>query len=519
MTVSGTSNLPIAPKSTKWNLTEARSRVAEHCGGNAASIGRAFLWRKDGDARLAETYDLLFCDVLNGQLHIIPKGIAAVAGRGMAGFSVNGQDRKQVEARIATIYDKVRSVHEDWPLSPFSRALTADATGVELEGVVAVEGVDTGDGRHFTAGAFKWEGGPWPLVFDQTEMDHTAPTIGTISEIERRPDGVIWARGNLSDSNDPTTQLLVLRAAELLEEGAVGISVAYDDLPEDEQFPPEEGVWTVSSARIRHVAIVDVPAFAQARMALVASADPTWFSDPKFGNGTLNPKDSGDDERLVWQEPERPEEEGQFGCPLTITDDGHIFGHVALWGRCHVGFPGTCVRPPKEPAAYKGFLTGERLRGIPTGPLVMKTRHAPVHLEAGAATIHYDHTGYAGGDITLGPDAYGIWASGAVRSDATEQDIEIMRASALSGDWRPIGGRHRLVGVLAVNAPGFRVARAIAASGALITIGPGCDECDSQPSIEDRIATIERIIAQGLVAGIGSAPEAQVISQEVVDVG
>lgn len=520
MTLAGTSNLPVAPRETKWDPIGARQRVFAHCGTNVASISRAFLWRKDGDARSPEVWDLLYCDVIGGVLHIIPKGLAQAAGRrGIESLQFSNGDRPRLEARITTIYDRVRSAIPDWPVSPFAKPITADASGGELEGVIAVEGVDTGDGRHFTAGAFKWEGGPWPLVFDQTEMDHTAPTIGTISEIARRPDGVIWARGNLSDSNDPTTQLLVLRAAELLEEGAVGISVAYDSLPEGEEFPPEEGVWTVTSARIRHVAIVDVPAFAQARMALVASADPAWFSDPKFGNGILNPKDAGGDERLVWQEPERPEEEGQFGCPLTITADGHIFGHVALWGRCHVGYPGTCVRPPKEPAAYRGFLTGERIPGIPSGPLVMKTRHAPDHLEAGAAAIHYDHTGYAGADVTLGPDAYGIWASGAVRSDATESEIEVMRASALSGDWRPIGGRHRLVGVLAVNAPGFRVARALAASGALITVGPGCNECDDQPSLEDRIATIERILAQGLVAGIGNAPEEQVISQEVVDVG
>lgn len=520
MTLAGTSNLPVAPRETKWDPIGARQRVFAHCGTNVASISRAFLWRKDGDARSPEVWDLLYCDVIGGVLHIIPKGLAQAAGRrGIESLTFSNGDRPRLEARITTIYDRVRSAIPDWPVSPFAKVLTADASGDALEGVIAFEGVTTGDGRRIEPGALTWDEGPWPLVFDREEMDHSGATIGTINSI-RRVGKEVRASAALSDSEDPDTALLVTRARELLEEGAVGVSVSLDDVeqvavgsdgkeidPESEEaWNDPDVVWVTKAGRIRSVAIVDEAALSDAKLGLVASLRAVrneWFSDPKFGNGILNPKDAGGDERLVWQEPERPEEEGQFGCPLTITDDGRIFGHAALWGRCHVGYPGTCVRPPKEHAAYRGFLTGERVKGVPTGPLVMKTRHAPVHLEAGAATIHYEHTGYAPADVTLGPDAYGIWVSGALRSDATEQEIEILRASALSGDWRPIGGRHRLVGVLAVNAPGFRVARALAASGALITVGPGCNECDDQPSLEDRIATIERILAQGLVAGIG----------------
>lgn len=512
MTLAGTSNLPVAPKNTPWHASAAKQRVLEACDGTVACISRAFLWRSDGDPREAESWHLCFCDVIDGRLHIVPKGIAAAAGvRGLGSFAVASSDRAQIQFRITAIYDRVRRVHSDWPISPFAN-LTADASGTPLEGTIALEGTATGDGRFIRKNALTWDSLPVPLVFDRAEMDHSGATIGTINEIERREGGVIWARGALSDSSDPETQMLVARAEELFAEGAVGVSVSLDDVSED---CDDEMNCETETGRIRSVAIVDEAAFAEAKMGLVASSTRMravkreWFKDPIFGLGSTHHQESNGDERLVWQEPERDEEEPQWGCPLTITEDGHIFGHAALWYRCHVGYSGSCVRPPKEPASYRGYLTGERIPGIPTGPLVMGTRHAPNHLDAAAAAHHYDHTGYAPADITLGPDAYGIWVSGALRLDATEAQIEVLRASALSGDWRPVGSRHRLIGVLAVNGPGFRIARALAASSSLITVGPGCDCCDDQLSLEDVVQTlaadmhtIKQVLAQGLVAGV-----------------
>lgn len=502
MPVIGTSNLPVAPKQTRWDATAAAQRVFAFCSRDPARIipalARAFLYRaSDADARTIEAYALGFCDVIDGRLQIIPKGVAACAGRrGVGSFSGDEADAGLIRARITTIYDRIRRDVSDWPASPFA-AVVADASGVAFEGVIALEGVETGDGRFLEEGSLSWEELPVPLVFDRAEMDHSGATIGTINEVERREDGTIFARGTLSDSEDPDTQLLVLRAAELFEEGAVGVSISIDDVEDNIPDDPEAAwpeVVKVSSARLRSVAIVDEAAFIDARVALVATvvaavapARPEWFADPGFGDES--------DERLVWQEPERPEEDRQLGCPLTVGDDGRIFGHAALWGRCHVGYPGTCVRPPKEPAAYRGFLTGERLPGVATGPLVMRTTHASLKMHACEASAHYDHTGYACADVAVGADRYGIWVAGALRGDVTPQDIDIIRGSALSGDWRNIGGQLRLVGLLVVNAPGFRISRAMAASGAMVTVGPGCDVCEEETPLEDRVAELERVVA------------------------
>ena len=79
--------------------------------------------------------------------------------------------------------------------------------------------------------------------------------------------------------------------------------------------------------------------------------------------------------------------------------------------------------------------------------------------------------------MAVGNDAHGIWVAGAVRPGADPLKVyELQAAGQVSGDWRRIGGQLRLVGLLAVNVPGFPVPkmRARVASGqpqALVAAG------------------------------------------------
>jgi hypothetical protein len=60
----------------------------------------------------------------------------------------------------------------------------------------------------------------------------------------------------------------------------------------------------------------------------------------------------------------------------------------------------------------------------------------------------------------VGNDAHGIWVAGAIRPGADPLKVyELQAAGQVSGDWRRIGGQLRLVGLLAVNVPGFPVPR------------------------------------------------------------
>ena len=179
---------------------------------------------------------------------------------------------------------------------------------------------------------------------------------------------------------------------------------------------------------------------------LVASAEPevlpaTWFTNPLFTEQT----------------------------PLTVEPGGRIYGHLALWDTCHIGFKDACVTPPRSETDYAYFMLGSVLTdagNVRVGQITMNTGHADLEAAGVDAASHYDHTGTVAADVTVGEDEYGIWFAGAIRGRLSDDDLHALQAAKLSGDWRGIGGSLELVAALAVNVPGFPVVRpSLAASG------------------------------------------------------
>lgn len=176
-----------------------------------------------------------------------------------------------------------------------------------------------------------------------------------------------------------------------------------------------------------------------ARRRLTAATMPvapprSWFENPRFAEAT----------------------------PWTVEDSGQVFGHMALRGTCHTGFTGTCVTPPME-KEYSFFTTGEVVcddgSRVPVGHITLGTGHAPTTLGVRPAIEHYDNTGYVAADVAIGTDRFGIWVAGAARPELTPHQMRAVRAAAISGDWRSVRGRLRLIGALMVNVPGFPIPR------------------------------------------------------------
>lgn len=165
------------------------------------------------------------------------------------------------------------------------------------------------------------------------------------------------------------------------------------------------------------------------------------------------------------EEPDEP-------TPLTVTADGRIFGHAAIWGSCHTGFPGRCTQPPPSPSGYSFFHLGqvetEEGEMVDVGRITMGTGHASLTASREQAAAHYDNTGMVAGFVRAQDGEHGIWVCGAARSDAPAEKIASLRAAAVSGDWRrPRPGQPmEMIGLLAVNVPGFPVPRAQAALAA-----------------------------------------------------
>lgn len=215
--------------------------------------------------------------------------------------------------------------------------------------------------------------------------------------------------------------------------------------------------------------------------ALIASAIPVMPPDDWFDNPGL-----------------------QAPTAIRVTPEGRVFGHVASWNTSHIGMPNG-VRPPRSRSGYAYFKTGEILTAggqlLPVGQLTLAGGHAGLQATASEAIKHYDDTNSAIADVTVGEDQHGIWVAGALRPQATPDQVRALRASAPSGDWRMIEGRLEMVAVCQVNVPGFPIPRALAAGGqryALVAAGslPLLAQVVAEQDMEARLLKLESAEAE-----------------------
>jgi hypothetical protein len=207
--------------------------------------------------------------------------------------------------------------------------------------------------------------------------------------------------------------------------------------------------------------------------------------------------------------------------PLTVTADGRIGGHIASWREDHIGMNGR-VKAPRSRSGYAFFATGvlETAEGtmVNVGQITLTGGHAPLEASVAEAVAHYDNTNSAFADVAIGEDRHGIWVSGALRPTVDDNQLRAIRASSVSGDWRPINGSLEMVAVCAVNVPGFPIPRARVAGGqplALVAAGTGelvdlmlhqggVDTEQIAQGYEDRLRLIENLV----LGKIGDSREA-----------
>lgn len=367
------------------------------------------------------------------------------------------------------------------------------ANRTRVSGPLAVEGESTGDGRMLAHNSLTWVGVlPIPIIWDRDDGDHSGAVLGAIETVERRDNGVIWGDGYVEHSEVPEFENLVQRVLEILEQGAVGVSLRMDsekvemhvkrelvdltgELPEDVIETDESGdriivarasaddvLYVTTSARVRHLAIVDTAAiivedgqrFGLAPTGAIAASGLSgdwssvhWmFENPQFGEPGIDDRLRYDPDRSVWS------------CPPTVTDDGHYFGHITPMGICLRGRPDKCVTPPD--GDLEGFMRGRApaAGGLRTGVVVCGegSNHCDVGIGAALATQHYDKVGKAAADVRVGRDRYGVWFSGMIRPGTDKKTIYDLEASDVSGHWEVTQtGRMTLVGLPAVNVGGF----------------------------------------------------------------
>lgn len=214
--------------------------------------------------------------------------------------------------------------------------------------------------------------------------------------------------------------------------------------------------------------------------------------------------------------------------PLTVTEGGRVFGHLATWKQCHMGVGNRCVMAPRSATGYSFFKQGSVLTAegdtVRVGKITLGTGHADKAFGVVPAVEHYDHTGTCVAVVNAGEDRFGVWVAGALTDGVSDVQAAELRRSPLSGDWRRVNGNLELVAALAVNSPGFPIqeedAHGVYSLVAAGWVSPEGDSPVGEPEVAvaqgepvSRFAEVDAFLA-----GQARAERASIVSRAFQDV-
>jgi 2'-5' RNA ligase len=493
-------SMPVAGRETKFNADEAIARIAEWAGGSADKFSSAFLWRNSkAPANAKDSYRLPIADVHDGRLVLIPHAVFADAAilsgahGGLVGV-VGDEEKKQLKGVVTDIYDMLRKAYGDpRTIPPWLRGgneredVTASAVGL---------GGWTVDFHEMIIASVNSAGWSFmPIVSEDVGWDQAAARSRVFE----------WADG---DWRKYRRAFLWFDASKPEMKGSYKLPIA--DVVDGELHIVPRAVNAVAAVLEGARGGVDIPDADLDRVRSIVNRIQTRMR-------------SGDDDRESttaaaapvappsdWFKP--PYVTGP--TPFTVTADGRVFGHIALWSKCHAGIANECVMAPHSQTGYKYFLNGQVLTSdgqmVKVGKITQGTGHAGPRMGWMPAADHYDNTGTASAIVTLHEDEFGLMSAGATIPNLTEEQIAELRRSPISGDWRRVNGYLELVAALAVNVPGFPIVGSIGgeinslvAAGVLLADGTVAnavddDEPEHQMSKaeKDMTATVDALDAR-----------------------
>lgn len=366
--------------------------------------------------------------------------------------------------------------------------------GTRFRTMLAPINASTGDGRRFAERAISLADLPMPFEWARSrEGGHDgAVVVGAVQEAAvltvadaiagdwisadaakgMNPEATgVWAKGELFDGVDrekmPRLAEDVAEAMHLMSAGTLGPSVdldsfegvpvmagsddpiAFEELDGEPEGPIE---LLITKGRVRAATLVSIPAFAETcrPLEMIAAAE----------------EDSSDAFALVASVGAAVlPGAGVFALPTLagptpITYDyenGRVFGHIATWKTCHVGYEGVCITPPREDESFSWFnrFPVETADGtVWAGRITAGGRHAGLSLTANSAMSHYDDMTTVA-HVRAYADEHGIAVAGVLNGELDEGTRAVLSRRKVSGDWRETPGGLTLVEVLALS-PGPR---------------------------------------------------------------
>jgi hypothetical protein len=377
--------------------------------------------------------------------------------------------------------------------------------GTKFRTMLAPIGLSTGDGRRFATGGISLADVPFPFEWVRSrEGGHDGAvsvgvvqqaTVATVKEavaaglisadaVKGLDPGMeaVWGTGEMFDDADRETmpQLAedVATTMHLIGAGTLGPSV---DLDSFEGVPVMEGsdepiTWEdvedhyeqtgeepkiellITQGRVRAGTRVSIPAFVETSRPLELVTDDITEAATVTQTAALIAS-VATIERPAVAAFTLPVLSGP--TPITFDwDSGVVFGHIATWDVCHVGYADVCITAPRDLnggsyAAFNRYPVETRDGGVIwAGRLTVGGHHASLALNASATMSAYDDKTVAA-YVRAYEDEFGLVMAGVIEPGLTSTERATLNRRKVSGDWRETPDGLSLVEVLALS-PGPR---------------------------------------------------------------
>lgn len=308
--------------------------------------------------------------------------------------------------------------------------------GRKFRVILAVENQRLTDGRMIMGGALYTREPPLPLMWSNRNNGHEDSIfVGNILQVWRNGPEV-WAAGEFDYSPE------ALEAQRLVEEGKLR-GVSMDTYATDmDTFEQDGRIFTdIRRMEMLGATILPFAAFDNTKIEL-------WDDEEEMLVAALDGVFTFDDPGAF----KMPEPD--VATPWTVTEDGRVFGHLALWGECHQGISDRCVLAPRSRSGYANYMIG-RIGDQNLGTVTMNTVHIGGGYTRQQVIRHYADTGTVAAYVSVVDGKFGPWVSGVVEPTLSEVDRRRLATVGISGDWRG----NELVAILACPTPGYTVPR------------------------------------------------------------
>lgn len=419
---------PVGARDQEFNADDAIKRIQQASAGSVETFNMAFLWRdSQGPPNNKNSYRLPIADIINGRYTLVPRAVTTAAAilqgahGGLEGV-VGEQEKAQLRDVVTRIYAKLRKTFNDerivapWerddtpPEDRPNRQIATTAAALNIHAAQLPVGDVSWNADFATQRMWQWADG-----------DPRQYRKGFLLWDQRRPEAKSSYKYPIADVVDGQLQRIPTAAAT--------VAALYQRDPDAIGVPEDMLQQFGELLDALHGQESEEPMTAAAPLRPPAH----WFDDPMLPGPS----------------------------PMTVTADGQVKGHLALWNVCHFGMQDVCRMAPRSATGYQYFATGAVLTADGTqrkvGRITLGTGHANLRLGYIPAADHYDNTGTGVAVVAAGEDIHGIWVAGATVPDVPEEKVAELRRSPLSGDWRPTPKGLELVAALAVNTPGFPV--------------------------------------------------------------